>query len=89
MKSDYTNYTGSGFKKRIKPQFPRTEYILTTKADTATKKVNEFIAMLEEKDWELVEIKPLICFSGPSLQVGAMVLYFNEEEIHESGKSEK
>ena len=83
----YINYGDA--KPTVKPQFPRTEYIVSSKADIAQTKINEFIAMLEEKNWEFVDIKPLISFSGPSLIIGGMILYYqDEEDTNETTNSE-
>ncbi len=53
----------------------QTEWIVTTKAEVAQKKVNAFLESLDKKGMKLVAVKPLIAFSGPSLMIGAMIEY--------------
>lgn len=57
----------------------QTKWIITTKATFAERKVNAFIAEINENNWKLVDIKPLMAFSGPSCLIGAMITYLKEE----------
>lgn len=63
----------------------KTEWIVTSKAELAQKKVNDFIEAVENNGYVVLEIKPLIAFSGPALMIGAMIEYEKEEEAEEKG----
>lgn len=63
----------------------KTEWIVTSKAELAQKKVNDFIEAVENNGYVVLEIKPLIAFSGPALMIGAMIEYEKEEETEEKG----
>ena len=63
----------------------KTEWIVTSKAELAQKKVNDFIEAIKNNGYVVLEIKPLIAFSGPALMIGAMIEYEKEEEAEEKG----
>lgn len=64
----------------------KTEWIVTSKAELAQKKVNDFIEAIENNGYVVLEIKPLIAFSGPALMIGAMIEYEKEEEAEAEEK---
>lgn len=63
----------------------KTEWIVTSKAELAQKKINDFIEAIKNNGYAVLEIKPLIAFSGPALMIGAMIEYEKEEEAEEKG----
>ena len=78
---NYIRYETEPLVMKLETQLPRVEYIISSKTEVAQRRTNEFLAMLEEKKWELVDVKPMMGFSGPALMIGAMVLYFTKKEV--------
>ena len=63
----------------------KTEWIVTSKAELAQKKVNDFIEGIENDGMEVIDVKPLLAFSGPALIIGAMIEYEEAEETEKKG----